>query len=89
MLNRPPTPTSNLSARRTRRSDASHCCAIAALYKGPTAHENRSYWCQYAIDWVTIKATWDLTLTQGEHDVLAQMLNICTQHPQLSVSRRS
>ena len=27
--------------------------------------ENRSYWCQYAIDWVTIKDTLNLTVTQG------------------------
>ena len=51
--------------------------------------ENRSYWCQYAIDWVTIKDTWNLTVTQDEHDALAQMLNTCAEQPQLSVSHSS
>ena len=38
---------------------------------------------QYAIDWITIKETWDLTVTQAEHDALAEMLNTCAMRPTL------
>ena len=48
--------------------------------------ENRSYWCQYAIDWITIKKTWALTITQAEHDALVQMLRTCNKPPSLWVS---
>ena len=43
--------------------------------------EDRTYWCQYAIDWVTIKSVWDLTVTGEEHDALRQMLDTCSAHP--------
>lgn len=49
--------------------------------------DDRSYWCQYAIDWTTIKATWDLTVTQREHDALVQMLNTCANPPNLRVEQ--
>ena len=39
--------------------------------------EDESYWCQYAIDWVTIKSTWDLTVTEPEYRALADMLATC------------
>ena len=29
--------------------------------------EDSSYWCQYAIDWASIKNTWNLTVTEPEH----------------------
>ena len=45
--------------------------------------EDRSYWCQYAIDWVTIKNTWGLTVTRREHDALVQMLGMCADRPTL------
>ena len=38
---------------------------------------DRSYWCQYAIDWVTIKETWELTASSAEADALAEMLKTC------------
>jgi len=37
----------------------------------------RSYWCQYAKDWVTVKAHWKLTVTQAEKDALQEMLETC------------
>ena len=43
--------------------------------------EDRTYWCQYATDWITIKSTWELTVTQQEHTSLAQMLNTCAKRP--------
>ena len=49
--------------------------------------EKRSYWCQYAVDWITIKDECSLTVTQ-QHDALVQMLNTCAQHPHLTVSHQ-
>ena len=51
--------------------------------------EDGTYWCQYATDWITIKSTWKLTVTQQEHTALAQMLNTCAKRPELMVSRQS
>nr|WP_036373298.1 HNH endonuclease family protein [Micromonospora sp. ATCC 39149]QLJ98352.1 HNH endonuclease [Micromonospora carbonacea] len=39
---------------------------------------NRSYWCQYAEDWVTVKHHWRLTVTSAEKAALADMLEGCT-----------
>ena len=51
--------------------------------------EDRTYWCQYATDWITIKSTWELTVTQREHTALVQMLNTCAKRPELMVSSQS
>ena len=51
--------------------------------------EDRTYWCQYATDWITIKSTWELTVTQQEHTALVQMLNTCAKRPELMVSQQS
>ena len=51
--------------------------------------EDRTYWCQYAVDWITIKSTWELTVIQQEHSALAQMLNTCAKRPELMVSHQS
>ena len=53
--------------------------------KGPDQWkpEERTYWCQYAIDWITIKGTWDLTVTEEEHAALCQMLDTCSNPPVL------
>lgn len=39
---------------------------------------NRSYWCQYAEDWVTVKHHWRLTITSAEKAALTDMLEGCT-----------
>ncbi|SCL15028.1 Protein of unknown function [Micromonospora rhizosphaerae] len=39
---------------------------------------NRSYWCQYAADWVTVKHYWRLTVTSAEKAALTEMLEGCT-----------
>ncbi|MCW3813195.1 HNH endonuclease family protein [Micromonospora sp. DR5-3] len=38
---------------------------------------NRSYWCQYAADWVTVKHYWRLTVTTAEKAALTDMLEGC------------
>ena len=37
----------------------------------------QSYWCAYAIDWVTIKNAWELTATEAEYAALQEMLATC------------
>jgi hypothetical protein len=34
--------------------------------------------CQYITDWVTVKATWGLTMDQAEHTVTARLVEQCT-----------
>ena len=41
--------------------------------------EDRTYWCQYATDWITIKSTWELTVTESELAGLNQMLYTCNE----------
>ena len=36
--------------------------------------EDQTYWCQYAVDWITIKSTWKLTVTEAELAGLNEML---------------
>ena len=45
----------------------------------------RDYWCQYAIDWITIKNTWQLTASETEAASLTEMLNTCTPSKSLTV----
>ncbi|MGC4754649.1 HNH endonuclease family protein [Micromonospora trifolii] len=39
---------------------------------------NRSYWCKYAQDWVTVKHYWKLTVTSAEKSALTDMLEGCS-----------
>ncbi|WTY83759.1 HNH endonuclease family protein [Micromonospora sp. NBC_01405] len=39
---------------------------------------NRSYWCKYAENWVTVKHHWRLTVTSAEKAALTDMLGGCT-----------
>ncbi len=38
-----------------------------------------SYWCEYAIDWITIKNDWSLTATLLEAQALGDMLETCSE----------
>lgn len=38
---------------------------------------NRSYWCEYAENWVTVKHHWQLSVTSAEKVALADMLEEC------------
>ena len=68
-------------------SYANHLIAVKASAnrqkgsKGPEEWKppRREYWCQYAVDWTTIKATWELTATQSEADALREMLGTCAE----------
>ena len=37
-----------------------------------------SYWCEYALNWIAIKATWNLSTNPGEWTALEEMLGTCT-----------
>ncbi|MEV0678004.1 HNH endonuclease family protein [Actinosynnema sp. NPDC050436] len=36
-----------------------------------------AYWCTYAVNWITVKSTYALTVDQAEHDALAAMIAVC------------
>ena len=50
-------------------------------------HLGRGYWCQYAVDWIAIKNTWQLTATEPEAGALGGMLGMCTPARTLTVVR--
>ena len=92
---------SNWSASQRERyanylDDPQHLIAVTASAnrskgaRGPEdwKPEDRSYWCQYAIDWITIKDDWDLTVTLREIDALIGMLDTCANPPKLQLSQR-
>ena len=45
---------------------------------------DKSYWCDYVLDWIQIKEKWDLTVTSAEWDAIQQMLTTCDSPPNVS-----
>lgn len=38
---------------------------------------NRDTWCAYAVDWISVKTRWSLSVTEAERAALAEMLESC------------
>ena len=47
---------------------------------------NESYWCEYAVGWISVKQDWKLTATQEEAAALQNMLATCASPPRLTIS---
>ncbi len=74
---------------------AGHLIAVQASAnraKGSKAPDDwrppeRGYWCEYAIDWISIKNAWELTATGSEAVALGEMLDACEPSRSLLVVR--
>ena len=62
--------------------DPDHLLGVTASVnrsKGPESWNpaEQSYWCEYTQDWIRIKITWELAVTQEEAKALLAMLEEC------------
>ena len=76
-----------------RLADPVHLIAVTSSAnrskgaKGPNEWRppDGSYWCEYAVAWITVKQTWELTATPPEAEALEEMLGTCASPPELTV----
>ena len=74
--------------------DPAHLIAVTAAAnrskgaKGPEEWRpsNEAYSCQYALDWVKVKQTWELTATPAETSALQELLATCDSPTELAPS---
>ena len=74
-------------------SYADHLIAVQASAnrrkgsKGPEEWKppRREYWCEYAVDWTTIKHSWGLTANPNEAIALREMLETCDEPTSLEM----
>ena len=70
-----------------------HLVAISSRHnrskgaRGPEewAPPDNALWCEYATDWTSIKARWELTMTQVESEIVMDMLGTCENPPKVDV----
>ena len=83
---------SRKSAYANEMAYSDHLIAVTASAnrkkgaKGPEEWKpsNRDYWCDYAIDWVQIKADWGLSATKAEWTALQAMIATCDSSPSIT-----
>ena len=64
--------------------------AVANRSKGARGPEEwgppeQSYWCDYATDLTEVKASWGLTMTEYESEIVMDMLGTCENLPDVDV----
>ena len=73
--------------------DTVHLVAISSRHnrskgaRGPEewAPPDNALWCEYTTDWTSIKARWELTMTQVESEIVMDMLGTCENPPKVDV----
>ena len=76
--------------------EENHLVAISSRHnrskgaRGPEewAPPDNALWCDYATDWTSIKARWELTMTQVESEIVMDMLGTCENPPEYEVEIR-
>ncbi len=74
--------------KRNYANDVAHTETLIAVDDGSNSSKgdrspdqwlppNTSYLCTYAIEWVSVKSSWSLTVTTSERGALAIILNSC------------
>ncbi len=77
------------ATRASYVNDTGHPATLHVVTRGGGHNPNRaapdvwrpavtSAWCGYAVDWVTVKHRWNLTVSDAERDALVDMLDTCS-----------
>ncbi len=78
------------ATRAAYMADVAHPATIAVFVSGGGHNprdeapdvwrpSNEATWCGYAVDWVTVKTRWQLSVTDAERNALEEMLDSCNQ----------